>query len=305
MLLVLALCLVVVVAAFAATRLLRPHGIADDGDAGLPDPPEAAASVPPFSHVYVIVFENHDAAGFVGAATPTFRSLVAGYGSATAYRSITHPSQPNYIALFSGSTQGVTDDEVHDLSGRNLVDELEAAGKTWRVYAENVPLGCYLGAEATNGPDGPGVYARKHEPAISFTDISRNPARCGNISDFAHFDPAAADFELIVPNRCHDMHDCNASTGDAWLAGFLPKITSSAAWQNGGVLFITFDEGTGSGQQASTVPTFVVSKAVRPGFASAVAHDHYSLLRTIESAWNLGCLDEDCDANTLGEFFGG
>ncbi len=303
--LLIALIAVVVVAGVAVGLRVTSHpSSVDDGDGGVPDPMETAASVPSFSHVYLIVFENHDFDGVVGRdSTPTLTDLSNRFGLATAYKAITHPSQPNYLALFSGSTQGVTDDGVHDLAGRNLVDELEAKGKSWHVFAENVPSGCYAGATASNGRDGPGTYARKHEPAISFTDISGNATRCANISDLTSFDPAKADFELIVPNLCHDMHDCSTAVGDTWLKAFLPKILDSPAWADGSVLFITFDEGTGNDPDSQIVPTYVVSNRVTPGFRSATPHDHYSLLRTIESAWNLGCLDEDCDANTLGEFF--
>ncbi|MER3418258.1 MAG: hypothetical protein C4343_03935 [Chloroflexota bacterium] len=217
------------------------------------------------------------------------------------YQAVAHPSEPNYLALFSGSTQGVTDDGVYNLAGRNLADQLEAHGRTWRVFAENVPLGCFTGSVASGGPDGPGTYARKHEPAISFTDIARNPARCRNITDFRHFDPAAADFELIVPNLCHDMHDCSVAAGDAFLASFVPRILDRTAFRDG-VLFITWDEGTG-GPGGGHVATIVASPLVKPGTVSAVPHDHVSLLRTIEDVFGVGCLGQACSANDLAEFF--
>ncbi len=256
-----------------------------------------------FSHVYVIVMENRGYNNIVGNAdAPYINSLIADYGLATNYKAVAHPSEPNYLALFSGSTQGIADDANHDFAGQNLADQLEAHGKTWRVFAQNVPLGCFTGAIASGGEDGAGTYARKHEPAISFTDISTSPSRCGNITDFTHFDPAAADFEFIAPNLCNDMHDCSVATGDAFLRGFVPTILSSPAWKQGGVLFITWDEGEGP-TASNQVATLVISQAVPKGFQSNVAHDHYSLLRTIEDAWGLGCLNNTCTANNLNEFF--
>ena len=80
--------------------------------------------------------------------------------------------------------------------------------------------------------------------------------------DFTHFDPTAADFEMIVPNLCDDMHDCSIADGDAFLARFVPRILSSPAWQSGGVLFITFDEGLGSGTHPDRVATLVISSRV-------------------------------------------
>ena len=268
-----------------------------------PTPRTTARGVPAFTHAYLIVLENRDYGEVVGSpSAPYFNQLIVHYGLATNYHAVAHPSEPNYIALFSGSTQGVADDGVHNLNAPNLATQLEVHGRTWRVYAQNVPSGCYTGYSASGGADGPGTYARKHEPAISFTDISGSPARCANIQDLHAFDPAAADFGLIIPNMCNDMHDCSTAQGDAWLRSFVPRITDSAAWRSGGVLFITFDEGFGQGNQ---VATLVISPTVRAGARSAVPHDHYSLLRTIEDAWGLGCLAHACQANDMREFWAG
>lgn len=267
---------------------------------------KTAGRVPSFGHVYVIVMENKDYGSIVGSKdAPYTNSVIHKYGLATNYYAVAHPSQPNYLALFSGSTQGVTDDKVHDVSGRNLADQLKAHGKTWRVYAENVPLGCYKGAKASGGEDGSGTYARKHEPAISFTDIGNSPSRCAHITDLTHFDPEAANYEFIVPNLCHDTHDCSISEGDAFLRAFVPRILGSNAWKHDGVLFITWDESEqDEGRGGGRVPTLVISPLVRPGFKSSIPHTHYSLLRTIEDAWGLGCLNRTCAASNMAEFFG-
>ena len=256
--------------------------------------------LPAFTHVYLIVMENHGLSAILGSGdAPYLNSLIARYGLATDYRAVAHPSEPNYLALFSGSTQGVTDDGVHDISARTIADQLDGAGRSWRVFAQNAPTDCFQGYSASGGPDGPGTYARKHEPAISFTGISGNAARCANITDLAHFDPAAADYELIVPNMCNDMHDCGVAQGDRFLSGFVPWILDSAAWERGGVLFVTWDEGSGS----EPVATLVIAPDVPAGYRSSVSHDHYSLLRTIEDAWGLPCLAHTCSANDMAEFF--
>jgi hypothetical protein len=262
------------------------------------------SGMPEFRHIYTIVMENKEYGSIVGSqAAPYLNSLIAQYGLATNYTGVAHPSEPNYFALFSGSTQGVTDDGVHNLNGQNLADQIGAAGRTWRVFAENVPLNCFTGAVAMNGEDGSGVYARKHEPAISFTDISRSSSHCANISDLTHFDPAAANYELVVPNLCHDMHDCSVAVGDHFLNGFVPTVLNSQAWQADGVLFIVWDEGTTNLGGGGHVPLLVISNRVQKGSRSAVTHNHYSLLRTVEDAWGLGCLNQACKANNLGEFF--
>jgi hypothetical protein len=288
------------VAAIGSIALRRP----DQRTPLEPVPSGSAVAVRPMSHVFVIVLENKSVDDVVGAPdAPYLNDLIDRFGLATNYQAITHPSQPNYLALFSGSTQDVIDDAVHDIDAPNLADQLDDAGRTWRVYAENLPSGtCFTGATSRGGPDGDGAYVRKHNPAISFRSISGSPERCANIQPFAAFEPAAADFALIVPNMCHIAHDCPMSTGDAWLKGFVPRILESAAWRDGGVLYITFDEGANRSIR-NDIATVVVASDVPAGFRSGVAHNHYSLLRTIEAGLDVGCLAESCSANTLGEFF--
>ena len=264
----------------------------------------ANAPQPPTPHVWVIVMENRADTSIVHQRNaPYLNSLITHFGLAQNYHALVHGSQPNYVALFSGGLQGVMGNQSVSLAAKNIADQLEAAGKTWRVYAQNVPPGCYTGATATAGPDGAGTYARKHEPAISFRDISSSQARCANIQDFTAFDPMAGDFELIVPNLENDMHNGTTRAGDEWLRGFVPRILGSPAWKAGSVLIITWDEGKPVGDDK--VATIVIANTVRAGFKSLIAHTHYSLLHTVEQLLDLPCLGQSCHANTLAEFFGG
>jgi acid phosphatase len=272
---------------------------------GTPKPTATtAAGVPAFRHVYLVIMENEEAKGIVGnAKAPYINSLIAKYGLATNYTAVAHPSEPNYIALFSGSTHGVTDDGIYNLAGKNLADQLEAKGRDWRVYEQNLPdAPCFTGGTSTGGPDGPGEYARKHNPAISFTDISGNAARCAKIQNFSHMDLAAADFELIVPNLANDMHDTSVAFGDSYLKGFLPTIINSPAMA-GSVLFLTWDEGSSGTGGGGKVATVVIGPGIPAGFTSGTAYTHYSLLRTIQDAWGLGCLASTCSANNMGAFW--
>jgi hypothetical protein len=269
-----------------------------------PTPSGPAAPVPQFSHVFTIVLENRSSATVLDSAqAPYLNELAAKYGIADAYQAVAHPSQPNYLALFSGSTQGVTDNGHYDLGAPTIADQLAKAGRSWRVYAENVPPGCFTGMTADGGPDGAGTYARKHEPAISFTSISGSPTSCANIQPMSAFDPAGADYSLIVPNLCNDAHDCPLTTADAWLQKHVPQILDSPAWKDGGVLFITFDEADSQDRQDNRVVTIVIAPSVKPGTRSAVPHSHFSLLRTVQDGLGLDCLALSCQANTLGEFF--
>ncbi len=266
--------------------------------------PTPIAPVPNFGHVFVILMENEEQTSIIGnSSAPYINGLANQYGQASNYTAVSHPSEPNYLALWSGSTQGVTDDGVYNFtSGTTVADQVAASGRTWHVAAQNVPLGCYTGATSSGGEDGAGTYARKHEPAISWTSVSDDPARCSNVTDFSHFDPNVGNFWFIVPNLCNDMHDCSIATGDTFLKGFMPSILNSAAFANS-VVFLTWDEGTTTTGEGGKVATIVISPFGKTAFVSSTSHSHYSLLHTIENAWGLPCLASACSANDLREFF--
>jgi phosphatidylinositol-3-phosphatase len=254
-----------------------------------------------------MVMENREYGAIVGNLNaPYLNSLIGSYGLATNYNAVSHPSEPNYIALFAGSTLGVTTDGRYDLDASNLADQLDAAGKTWHVYEQDYPGNCSPASSALGGVDLMGLagfYFRKHNPAISFTNISGDPARCAAITSLSSFDPSDANFELIVPNTFNDMHSSPTVIGDAFLKDFVPLITNSSAFAHG-LLVITWDEGTSDIGVGGHVATLVISALqARPGIQSSVAHDHYSLLRTIEDALGVPCLANSCQANNLSEFF--
>ena len=306
----------------ALPTIVEPTSGQDQGNAASSDPrasvgasrqatsanvASAATALPAFRHIYLIVMENHEYGSIVGNThAPFINSLIRRYGLATNYHGITHPSLPNYLALFAGQTFGIRDDGIHNISAHNLVDQLEGHGRTWHVYAQDKPSGCYTGSSHYGGVDLVGLagyYVRKHEPAISFTDISRVARRCALVTSLSSFNPAAANFELIVPNLSNDMHDDSIAQGDAFLKAFVPRITGSPAFGNS-LLLITWDEGTTNVGGGGRVATIVVSPAAKAAYRSSISHNHYSLLRTIEDAWNLGCLNNTCAANDLREFFG-
>ena len=257
--------------------------------------PTANGGLPDFRHVYVIIMENKEYGSIVGAsAAPYLNSLIARYGEATNLYAETHPSEPNYIALTSGGLQGTNSDGTYNLAVPNLFDQVEASGRTWHVYAQGYPGNCYtpyIASAVTDGPGAAGEYVRKHNPAISYTSISGKQARCANITKLAGFDPAAADFEMIVPNQINDMHSSSVAAGDAFLKVFVPQIVDSAAFQDS-IVFITWDEGSTNVQGGGHIATVVLSPGMTPGARYTGAATHYSVLRTIEQAWGLSYLGE-------------
>jgi len=271
----------------------------------------SAASLPAFSHIFEIVLENHETTSIIGSSSaPYINSLAQQYGLATNYYGIRHPSLPNYLALTGGDTFGVTNDCTKCfVNAPNLVDQLEGAGKTWKAYMESMPSPCFVG-------DSGSLYRQKHNPFIYFDNIRTSAARCNKIVPLTQLDidlknNTVPDYTWITPNMCNDMHDCSVSTGDTWLKTWVGKILATPAWQQNGVLFITFDEGkTDAGcctlAAGGQIVTLVISPLGKPAFKSSVAYNHYSLLRTIEDAWGLTPLaNAGCACSTpMTDFFG-
>jgi len=258
--------------------------------------PPRAPSVPSFSHVFVIVMENHEYGSIIGSpAAPYINSLAGTYALATNYYGASHPSLPNYLALTAGSTFGIASDCTTCYVGAtNIADQVEASGRSWKAYMEDMPSPCFTGASAGN-------YAMKHNPFLYFNDIRNNAARCAaHVVPFTQFwgdmsSGQVPNLTWITPNMCNDMHDCAVATGDGWLRSVVPTITASAAFRNGGVLFITWDEGSSSAgccgdSWGGRVATLVISPRVISGFRSSVAENHYGLLRTIEDGFHLAHL---------------
>jgi hypothetical protein len=239
--------------------------------------------------------ENKEYGRIVGAsAAPYLNSLIARYGLTTNFYAETHPSEPNYIALTSGGLQGTSTDGTYDLAVPNLFDQIEASGRTWHVYAQGYPGNCYktyIAGAVADGPGAVGEYVRKHNPAMSYSSISGNPARCAGITRLTGFDPAAADFEMIIPNQINDMHSSSVGAGDAFLKAFMPSIIDSPAF-GGSVVFITWDEGDTNDKGGGHIATVVLSPAMTPGARYDGPCTHYSMLRTIEQAWGLPLLGE-------------
>ncbi|MBT2503868.1 alkaline phosphatase family protein [Curtobacterium sp. ISL-83] len=241
-------------------------------------------------HVVVIVDENKPATTIIGnPSAPYLNALAAASARATDYSAITHPSLPNYLALTSGTTGGITSDCNPPggsclVPGKNLADEIHASGRSWKMYAEGMPAPC----TASNA----GRYAVKHDPFLYFPDVTADHASCADhvvpstsLSADLRSASTLPDFAFVSPDLCDDMHDCSVATGDAWLARTVPAILHSPAFtQQRSLLVVTFDEGN-SGD--NTVACILAGSAAAPRASSATAYDHYSLLRTIEVLWGL------------------
>ena len=248
----------------------------------------------------MIAFENKEYGDVIGADdAPTFNRLARDYGLLTNYCGVTHPSLPNYLALVSGSTHGITDDCTGcAVGGRSLADSLDTVHRTWKTYAEGLPRVGFTGGEA-------GRYAKKHNPFAYFTRVTGNPVRLAQIVPLNQLGRDLAnrrlpDFSLVVPDLCHDIHDCSVATGDRWLKGFLPRVLSSPQLRRG-VVFIVFDEGDGADDTGGGGHTaaLAVGPTVRRGARATAPLSHYGLLRTIEDAWSLPRLGHSRSAQPI------
>jgi hypothetical protein len=213
---------------------------------------------------------------------------------------IRHPSLPNYLALTSGSTQGIESDCTDcAVSARNIVDQLEGAGISWKAYLEDAPRPCFPGASS-------GGYAKKHNPFAYYTDIVRSRSRCARLTGFAQL---AADlrtghlptYAWISPNLCDDGHDCGVGAADRFLARSVPALLRELGPR--GFVVLQWDEGTSDKgccgvAKGGRIATIVAGPQVREGARSPAPIDHYGVLGSIEAALGLPPLGGAADARS-------
>ncbi len=306
---------------------LRPPRAAAAPPAGACPPPfglspsgacRSASGVPRFSHVFLVVEENEGLDAIVRSGKAPFLGQLIDLGALlTNYHAVAHPSLPNYLALAGGDTFGITSDgeatepdhqvgPSHDDLGR----QLSRAGLGFRAYEEGMPVPCDpVDARLSR-------YAARHNPFPYFLGMQATPlceesdvpfaSRGGGfLEDLAAGRVPA--FSFLTPDVCDDGHDpCGGDPvahADAWLARIVPPLLASAAYRDHGALFITWDEDDGKGAQ-NQVPLIVVSPLLRsPGLVSAVRHDHYGLLATIEDAFGLPRLARAATAHPIDDIW--
>lgn len=238
---------------------------------------EAAPDIPAYDHVVVLILENHTFEQILGSAQAPYLERLAAQGAVfTDAHGVTHPSQPNYLALFAGSTFGVQDDGcLPPLQGANLAAQLLAAGKTFVGYSEDLPA---AGSVVCTS----GAYARKHNPWVNFRALPPeiNQPFTAFPGDFRRL-PVVA---FVVPNLEHDMHDGTVAQGDAWAQAALDGYARWAVTHNS-LLIVTFDEDDYA-SPLNRIPMIFYGAHVRPGRYDARV-DHYNVLATLEAIEHL------------------
>ena len=239
-----------------------------------------------FKNVFIVVFENTDADQVL--AQPTFDTLSKQGTYLSDFDAVTHPSQPNYIAMTSADTQGVTDDKPIDLDKKNIIDLLETKGITWKVYAEDYPGNCDASEFA-------GLYVRKHNPFISYNNIRNNAQRCANIVNADQLDKdiqagTVPQFAFYIPNIKNDGHDTGVAYADNWLKTTMLPRFNNATFIKDRLVIITFDEGSSKDPTAENkIYTLFYGPMVQNQIIGD-KYNFYNMLRTIEDAWALGTL---------------
>jgi hypothetical protein len=289
-----------------------------------PRPPPTSGAAPttaPRDHtsdhttarVIVVVEENHSIGQIIGSPQARFLNHLAATGALlTSYFAITHPSLPNYIAMVSGDTQGISSDcGGCNVDAPNLADQLQGAGISWKAYMEDLPAPCSDAHHA-------GAYAKKHDPFMYFASVRDNPSRCAKVVPFSQLGADLTAGRLpqlvfITPNQDHDMHGTGEGGDDAaliaaadhWLEGLYGRLASSSAWRHGIRLVITWDEGGGGARTGccgglaagGNVATIVAGPGVKASH-DATTYSHYALLRSIERLFHLSYLGHASDPGT-------
>jgi phospholipase C len=234
---------------------------------------------------------------------PYFNQLAKSGTLLTAHYAVTHPSLPNYLALISGETFGLNftcNKCLYDVV--TLPDVVEASGRTWKTYQEDMPSACYEGSDY-------GLYAMKHNPFMYFESIRLDAERCTR--KVVPFTQLYADitagqlpnYAFITPNLCNDAHDCGLDAADQWLQSLMlilqPALEDTRAPY---LVILTWDEGQGdhsccgmAARAGGRVATVLVSPQVKSGFEDQTPYTHYSVLKTIAEAWHLPYLGQAAD----------
>ena len=264
--------------------------------------------VPEFGHIAIIVLENKEFGTVIGNRhMPFFNELADSYTLLTQHYAVTHPSLPNYLALISGDTFGLDFSCTKCLyDAVTLPDLIEASGRTWKTYQEDMPSACFDGSEY-------GLYAMKHNPFVYFEAIRLNSDRCARsvvpltelYEDIAVNDLPS--FVFVTPNLCNDAHDCELDVADAWLETLLQTLRPAFESQGEPYLIIvTWDEGQGDHsccglpeKAGGRIATILISPSARAGFQDATPYTHYSVLKTISESWGLGYLGHAADEQNV------
>lgn len=256
--------------------------------------PKFALAEAPFKKAFIVILENTD---YKDAVKQPFMSRLAAEGALLEQMyAVARPSQPNYIALTSGSTWGVATNKNVDLDVRHIGNLLEEKGMSWKLYADGYPGNCFLGAYK-------GKYGRKHVPFLSYKNVQNDPARCARVVNAEELktdleNEALADVSFFIPDDNNNGHDTGVAFADRYLEKTFGPLLTDERFTRDMLLVVTFDES--SYLTPNRIYTSFWGAGVRPGTKNSARYTLYSLLRTIEDAFGLGTLGKrDAEARPI------
>jgi acid phosphatase len=266
------------------------------------------AQVPASSHVFLLVEENHAYSSIIGSALmPYLNSLANTYGLATQYYADAHPSISDYFMLTTGQTISADDTQTPatlPVSADNIVRELMTSGKTWKAYVEDLPSVGYTGGSSGN-------YLASSNPFAFFTDVNNSASQKLNLVPFSQFatDLAAnqlPNFSFLKPNILNDGNNGTLDTADLWLQNNIAPLLASSAFQQDGILILTFDESVDSdtAHGGGQVATVVIGPKVISGTKATTLYQHENVLRTLLTALDVTTFPgAAATATPMAEFF--
>jgi len=256
--------------------------------------------------VLVVMEENHSYTQ-MKSGMPYLFGLSRKYGYATHWTALRHPSLPNYLAIVGGSNFGITDDRspaAHAAevgSAKSVFDQAIAAGKSAATYAETIPHNCHPYDYPASAPS----YAVRHNPWTYFrSGASQCAVHDHNTAGFttAAQRNALPNVGFLIPNLCHDAHDCSLSTADAFLKSNLAPVLASSDFTSGRlVVVVTADED--DKHSNNNVLTSVLTPRLS-GKVVSTALTHYSLTRYIAQVLGVAPLLNGATAPDMRAAFG-
>lgn len=256
-----------------------------------------------YDHIILVMEENHGYSEVIGSSNAPFINELADQGALfTDSHGVTHPSQPNYLAIFSGSLQNVINDDCltpfTPYTTPNLGAALISYGLTFKGYAQTMPSEGYLPCNyKMSDLTHQSLYARKHAPWVNWLGDKKNgisPSLSLPMDKFPQDFSQLPTVAFVIPDMDYDMHNIGTpgdaaaiKRGDSWLKDNLSAYVQWAKTHNS-LLIVTFDED--DFKTINHIPTIFVGAAINPGRYDARI-DHYNVLHTIEAMYKLPFAD--------------
>jgi acid phosphatase len=249
----------------------------------------AFGGTPPSKHVVLVVEENHSFDSVITqGGMPYLKSLAEKYTVLTNYYGNHHPSIGNYFTMTTGQTINTNDGYKGTVPDENIVSQLVAANKKWKLYGDSLPNQGYIGGNQR-------PYVKKHFPAAYFENVRNDDKQRMNLVPVEQFaadlesSDGLPDFSMVIPNLDHDAHDGSLKEADDWLRKHIAPLLENPDFQKDGILIITFDESFKSDPDhgGGHITTVVIGPQVKEHFNDTTFYQHESLFSTLEEALGL------------------